>query len=135
MTSRLKWCLPPKLWLIFAKGWAQLILAITVIFCVVSYFSSPHLVSVRERIRLNGRPISQSLFTKYFWSVYKRVEAGLEPGARMPPYFRFLTLLAYQVTAGAHFVSILTYHVRDRGSFLPVLAYHVKELDVSPIQA
>lgn len=35
--------------------------------------SSPHLVQVRERIRINGQPIGKDLFTKYFWQVYGRL--------------------------------------------------------------
>lgn len=35
--------------------------------------SSPHLVQVRERIRINGQPIGKELFTKYFWQVYGRL--------------------------------------------------------------
>ncbi|XP_030673739.1 folylpolyglutamate synthase, mitochondrial isoform X7 [Nomascus leucogenys] len=38
------------------------------------FFSSPHLVQVRERIRINGQPISPELFTKYFWRLYHRLE-------------------------------------------------------------
>lgn len=37
-------------------------------------FSSPHLVQVRERIRINGQPIGKELFTKYFWQVYGRLD-------------------------------------------------------------
>lgn len=36
--------------------------------------SSPHLVQVRERIRINGQPVGKELFTKYFWQVYGRLE-------------------------------------------------------------
>lgn len=36
--------------------------------------SSPHLVQVRERIRINGKPISPELFTKYFWHLYQQLE-------------------------------------------------------------
>lgn len=36
--------------------------------------SSPHLVQVWERIRINGQPIGKELFTKYFWQVYGRLE-------------------------------------------------------------
>lgn len=32
--------------------------------------SSPHLVHVRERIRINGRPLSEDDFAKYFQYVY-----------------------------------------------------------------
>lgn len=37
-------------------------------------YSSPHLVQVRERIRINGLPIEKDLFTKYFWQVYSRLD-------------------------------------------------------------
>lgn len=60
--------------------------------------SSPHLVQVRERIRINGRPISKDLFTKYFWQVYGRLDRSKEAhGGTMPAYFRFLTILAFHV--------------------------------------
>ncbi|XP_069465224.1 folylpolyglutamate synthase, mitochondrial isoform X2 [Ambystoma mexicanum] len=38
------------------------------------FYSSPHLVQVRERIRINGQPIGKDLFSKYFWQVYNRLE-------------------------------------------------------------
>ncbi|NXI92230.1 FOLC protein, partial [Psophia crepitans] len=60
--------------------------------------SSPHLVQVRERIRINGRPISKELFSKYFWLVYNRLEETKEPAhTSMPAYFRFLTIMAFHV--------------------------------------
>ncbi|KTG01824.1 hypothetical protein cypCar_00034055 [Cyprinus carpio] len=70
--------------------------------CIVcflhSLFSSPHLVQVRERIRINGQPIGKELFTKYFWQVYRRLEETKEAhGGSMPAYFRFLTILAFNV--------------------------------------
>lgn len=62
------------------------------------FYSSPHLVQVRERIRINGQPIGKDLFTKYFWQVYGRLEETKEAnGATMPAYFRFLTILAFHV--------------------------------------
>ncbi|XP_037652791.1 folylpolyglutamate synthase, mitochondrial isoform X6 [Choloepus didactylus] len=42
------------------------------------FFSSPHLVQVRERIRINGQPISPELFTKHFWCLYHRLEETKE---------------------------------------------------------
>ncbi|NXG63924.1 FOLC protein, partial [Hemiprocne comata] len=60
--------------------------------------SSPHLVQVRERIRINGQPISKELFSKYFWLVYNRLEKTKDPShASMPAYFRFLTIMAFHV--------------------------------------
>lgn len=41
--------------------------------------SSPHLVQVRERIRINGQPISPELFTKHFWRLYRRLEETKVP--------------------------------------------------------
>lgn len=39
-----------------------------------SLHSSPHMVQVRERIRINGKPISSELFTKHFWHLYNQLE-------------------------------------------------------------
>ncbi|KYM99457.1 Folylpolyglutamate synthase, mitochondrial, partial [Cyphomyrmex costatus] len=61
------------------------------------FFSSPHLVSVRERIRLNGEPISQTHFTHFFWNVYRRLEQQREHESDMPTYFKFLTILMFHV--------------------------------------
>lgn len=38
------------------------------------FFSSPHLVTVRERIRINGCPINREKFSSYFWKIYKQLE-------------------------------------------------------------
>jgi folylpolyglutamate synthase len=78
---------------------------------VVGTYTSPHLVTVRERIALDGVPISQSMFTQYFFEVWDRFtraaeqagevvaasEGGLEGPATKPFYFRFLTILAWHV--------------------------------------
>uniref|UniRef100_A0A8D0Y888 Folylpolyglutamate synthase n=1 Tax=Sus scrofa TaxID=9823 RepID=A0A8D0Y888_PIG len=63
------------------------------------FFSSPHLVQVRERIRINGQPISPELFTKYFWRLYHRLDETKDDSScvSMPSYFRFLTLMAFHV--------------------------------------
>uniref|UniRef100_A0A8C9SW38 Folylpolyglutamate synthase n=1 Tax=Scleropages formosus TaxID=113540 RepID=A0A8C9SW38_SCLFO len=62
------------------------------------FYSSPHLVQVRERVRIDGQPIGKELFTKYFWSVYGQLDESKDAyGGSMPSYFRFLTLLAFHV--------------------------------------
>ncbi|KAG0144437.1 hypothetical protein CROQUDRAFT_134356 [Cronartium quercuum f. sp. fusiforme G11] len=68
----------------------------------VGLFTSPHLVAVRERIRINGKPITEELFAKYFWEVWDRFEDGHgEPAlpdlSIRPAYFRYLTCMAYHV--------------------------------------
>lgn len=37
-------------------------------------YTSPHLLEVRERIRIDGQPISKELFTKYFFEVWNLLE-------------------------------------------------------------
>ncbi|KAG8903833.1 Folylpolyglutamate synthetase, partial [Tulasnella sp. 403] len=65
----------------------------------VGLYTSPHLVAVRERIRLNGEPISEEDFAKYFFEVWDRLQANptrVDPQTpAMPAYFRFMTLVAY----------------------------------------
>ncbi|KAF8456552.1 Mur ligase [Terfezia claveryi] len=70
----------------------------------VGLYTSPHLRSVRERIRINNEPISRDLFARYFWDVWDRLghaaeERGTEDvgGVVRPMYFRFLTLMAFHV--------------------------------------
>ena len=60
------------------------------------FYSSPHLISATERIRINGVPIAEEKFTKYFWQVYNSVCRGFAEDDR-PPYFKFLTILAFYI--------------------------------------
>ncbi|KAG7142734.1 Folylpolyglutamate synthase like protein [Verticillium longisporum] len=60
---------------------------------------SPHLVAVRERIRVNGKPIAEALFARYFFDVWDRLESSREqidklPAGAKPVYARYMTLLA-----------------------------------------
>ncbi|XP_072015626.1 folylpolyglutamate synthase, mitochondrial-like isoform X2 [Amphiura filiformis] len=63
------------------------------------FYTSPHLVEVRERIRINGKPLPKDLFTHHFFTVFNRLEASKPDDGvdAMPGYFRFLTLMAYHV--------------------------------------
>ena len=36
--------------------------------------SSPHLIEVRERIRINGKSISKEMFAHYFWDCWENFE-------------------------------------------------------------
>ncbi|GAB1597943.1 folylpolyglutamate synthase, mitochondrial-like [Argonauta hians] len=58
------------------------------------FFSSPHLIEVRERIRINGVSLSKEDFTNYFWICYDQL---LEKNQQMPSYFQFLTLMGFYV--------------------------------------
>ncbi|KAM3599592.1 uncharacterized protein V6R79_008226 [Siganus canaliculatus] len=62
------------------------------------FFSSPHLVHVRERIRMNGKPVGKELFLKYFWQVYRRLDETKDAhGGAMPTHFGFFTILAFHL--------------------------------------
>ena len=37
-------------------------------------FTSPHLVAVRERIRINGAPLPEEDFARFFFEVWDRLE-------------------------------------------------------------
>lgn len=39
------------------------------------FFCSPHLLSVTERIQINGEPISEDTFSQYFWNIYNQLHA------------------------------------------------------------
>lgn len=72
----------------------------------VGTYLSPHVVSVRERIWLDGQPISRDLFARYTFELWQRLsEAAAQTSSEADPfgpatkpfYFRFLTLLALHV--------------------------------------
>ncbi|KAK0115737.1 Folylpolyglutamate synthetase [Cadophora gregata f. sp. sojae] len=66
----------------------------------IGLFTSPHLIAVRERIRINSAPISASLFAKYFFEVWDRLEAATAESdvpLEKPLYFRYLNLMSYHV--------------------------------------
>ena len=69
-------------------------------------FISPHLISVRERIRINSKPITEELFAKYFFEVWDLLGSAAEQNADKdaneafeprPPYARYLTLMSWHV--------------------------------------
>eukprot|EP00928_Gymnodinium_smaydae_P070688 TRINITY_DN54472_c0_g1_i1.p1 TRINITY_DN54472_c0_g1~~TRINITY_DN54472_c0_g1_i1.p1 ORF type:complete len:552 (-),score=44.11 TRINITY_DN54472_c0_g1_i1:508-2163(-) len=63
----------------------------------IGLYTSPHLVSVRERIRVNGEPISEAAFAAAFWSIWEclhKCAAGEHDIPPVPGYFKFLTLVA-----------------------------------------
>lgn len=60
-------------------------------------FTSPHLMDVRERFRLDGLDISEEKFIRYFWWCWKTLKDKTGDGVPMPAYFRFLALLAFKI--------------------------------------
>ncbi|KAA1466317.1 FolC bifunctional protein [Dentipellis sp. KUC8613] len=65
----------------------------------IGLYTSPHLIAVRERIRVNGQPLSEEDFAKYFFEVWDRLEKNEQrkfpETAAKPAYFRYMTLVAF----------------------------------------
>lgn len=60
-------------------------------------FTSPHLVSVTERIKLCGHPISKQLFNDYFWEVFDALQKKKSNDHDVPSYFKFLQIMAFYI--------------------------------------
>ncbi|GFR81674.1 folylpolyglutamate synthase, mitochondrial [Elysia marginata] len=65
-------------------------------------FSSPHMNEARERIRINGKPISKEKFARYFWEIYSklkqtRTREALNIVGGMPAYFNYTVIMALYV--------------------------------------
>ncbi|KAI1724250.1 putative folylpolyglutamate synthase [Ditylenchus destructor] len=51
----------------------------------------------RERIRINGKSLSEEEFTNHFFDVLDTIKKQKSPTTDLPGYFKFLTLLAFKV--------------------------------------
>ncbi|XP_026425612.1 folylpolyglutamate synthase-like [Papaver somniferum] len=60
-------------------------------------FTSPHLIDVRERFRVDGLDISEESFLQYFWDCWHQLKENLSEDLPMPPLFQFLTVLAFKI--------------------------------------
>lgn len=73
----------------------------------IGLFTSPHLKTVRERLRINGSPIDETKFAKYFFEVWDTLSTTesdpeefptLQPSSQVKPmYFKYLTILSFHV--------------------------------------
>ena len=62
-------------------------------------YSSPHLVDIRERFRIDGAPVSKATFTREFWWLFNECRSRCADLGGPPAYFRFLTLLGFRIFA------------------------------------
>ncbi len=62
----------------------------------VGLYTSPHIESIRERIRVNGEPLGEERFCECFARVRAAVEAlRSDPALKPPTYFEIITALAF----------------------------------------
>eukprot|EP01138_Halocafeteria_seosinensis_P005745 gb/GECG01005873.1/.p1 GENE.gb/GECG01005873.1/~~gb/GECG01005873.1/.p1 ORF type:complete len:546 (+),score=60.21 gb/GECG01005873.1/:1-1638(+) len=66
-------------------------------------FTSPHLVDVRERFRLNGKPVSEEKYLHHFWLCWdslmeqRNKNGTLEDIPNVPSFFHLLTLVGFSL--------------------------------------
>ncbi|KAF7992911.1 hypothetical protein HCN44_005692 [Aphidius gifuensis] len=66
-----------------------------------AFYTSPHLVRVRERIKINGKSIDEEQFVNKFFHVYNILENLKENEFDMPSRLTFMTVLAFHVILAA----------------------------------
>ena len=57
-------------------------------------FTSPHLVKVNERMRINGEMISDAEFLEIFQTIRQTISVCEQEGYAHPSFFEFLFLMA-----------------------------------------
>lgn len=73
----------------------------------VGTYTSPHLVTPRERIAIDGEPVSREVFTRAFFELWDRFTAAArgrgwsasdaESAASKPFFFRYMTIMAWHI--------------------------------------
>lgn len=63
----------------------------------IGLYTSPHMTTVRERIRINGEPISEQLFTTRFYEVWDKLPSHPTSELDVPRYLQLLALLSFHV--------------------------------------
>lgn len=60
-------------------------------------YTSPHLLTVRERIKINGVNISEEDFIRYYWTIHDKLSATSPAN-----FFTFMTIMAFFVFVQEH---------------------------------
>ncbi|KAJ5934305.1 folylpolyglutamate synthase [Penicillium verhagenii] len=63
----------------------------------VGLYTSPHLLSIRERIRINGKPIEEEAFASAFSEIWDKLPHEASADIDIPRYLQLLTLLSFHV--------------------------------------
>ncbi len=63
----------------------------------VGTFISPHLIDIKERILLQGQPVSKEIFQHAFESVYNLMSEMMDLGYEHPTFFEYLFLVGIEI--------------------------------------
>ncbi|KAI8957008.1 putative tetrahydrofolylpolyglutamate synthase [Daldinia sp. FL1419] len=77
-------------------------------------YTSPHLDTERERIRINFQPVAEEVFAKYFFQIWDTLEQASPPF--QPSYLQLLMLLSIHIFRGEG-VDIAVYEVHAGGRY------------------
>lgn len=67
----------------------------------VGMFTSPHLVKINERIKINGKDISDEKFLEAFTNVKEIVDKVIEEGGEHPSFFEYIFLVGIKALSNA----------------------------------
>ena len=67
----------------------------------VGMFTSPHLVKINERVKINGKDISDDKFLEAFTSVKAVVDKVIEEGGEHPSFFEYIFLVGIKALSDA----------------------------------
>ncbi|KAF2180924.1 FolC bifunctional protein [Zopfia rhizophila CBS 207.26] len=80
----------------------------------IGLYTSPHLITERERIRINFQPLSESVFTQYFYEIWNTLLSHGTDEKNMPGYLQLLALLSIHVFK-REMVDVAIYEVHAGG--------------------
>lgn len=81
--------------------------------CKTGLYTSPHLISENERIRINFEPISEDLFTKYVFEVYDGLSLKDDVG---PGFLQLMALISFHAFIKEG-VEVAIYETHHGGEF------------------
>ena len=83
--------------------------------CKIGLYTSPHLISIQERIRIDSQPLAKSTFAKYVFEVWDKL-ALRDPVSEGPRYLQFLFLVSVHAFIKEE-VDVAIYETHNGGQF------------------
>ena len=82
----------------------------------IGLYTSPYIKTVRERIRINCKPISEDLFTIYFFEIWDKLPTRATEILDVPRYLQLLALLSIHVFVKEN-VDVAIYETHSGGEY------------------
>ncbi|KFX90001.1 hypothetical protein O988_08381 [Pseudogymnoascus sp. VKM F-3808] len=82
----------------------------------IGLYTSPHMKDIRERIRIDGEPISMDHFTSRFFEIWEILPCQATPTLDIPRYLQLLALLSFHVFIKAE-VDVAIFETHSGGEY------------------